>query len=58
MIWLHILAQMEGPAETTAYMIGGYVVIFVVLFGYLASLTMRRRSLERDIALLEELDEE
>ncbi|GAB4528589.1 MAG: hypothetical protein Fur0018_14700 [Anaerolineales bacterium] len=57
MTWLHILTQAQGPAETTGYMIGGYAVIFVVLFAYLFSLAVRRRNLERDFALLESLDE-
>ncbi len=55
---LPYLSLLLTPAETTDYMIAGYVVIFAVMFLYLGSLALRRRSLERDIALLEELDEE
>ncbi len=58
MTWLHFLSPWLAPAETTDYMIAGYVVIFTVMFLYMGSLALRRRSLERDIALLEELDEE
>ncbi len=58
MTWLHLLIQMQGPAETTDYMIAGYVVIFLVMFLYLGSLALRRRRLEQDVALLEELEDD
>ncbi len=58
MTWLHFLSPWLTPAETTDYMIAGYAVIFTVMFLYMGSLALRRRNLERDIALLEELDEE
>lgn len=46
----------QGPAETTAYMIAGYAVIFGVMLIYLASLAIRRRNLEQDLEVLEELE--
>lgn len=51
---------MEGPAETTAYFIAGYTVIFGTLIVYLTSLVMRFRRLHQDKALLTDLqsDEE
>ncbi len=48
----------NGPAETTAYMIAGYTVIFGVMFLYLVSLIVRQRNLEKDMALLQELDDQ
>ena len=47
----------EGPAETTAYMIAGYVVIFGVMLIYLASLYIRRRNLKQDLEVLQELEQ-
>lgn len=47
---------MEAPLETTAYMIGGYAVFFIVSAIYLASLIVRNRSLRRDLETLEELE--
>ncbi len=43
----------EGPAETTAYMIAGYAVVFVVMAVYLVSLWLRWRNLEGDRNTLE-----
>jgi NADH:ubiquinone oxidoreductase subunit 4 (subunit M) len=43
--------------ETTNYMILGYVVFSVVMLIYLASLSMRQRSLKRDLDTLQELEE-
>lgn len=42
--------------ETTNYMILGFAVIFGVLFLHLASFVVRSRSLNRDLAMLEQLD--
>jgi hypothetical protein len=44
----------EAPAETTGYMIAGYVVIFGVMLVYLASLMLRNRSLKQDLEVLED----
>ncbi len=48
------LAQ-EGAAQTTGYMIAGYAVIFGSMLLYLVSVIMRRRSLEQDLEVLEEI---
>lgn len=56
MMLLSLLLQ-EGPAETTNYMIAGYAVIFGVMLIYLISLYVRRRNLEQDLELLDELQE-
>jgi hypothetical protein len=47
----------QGPPDTTGYMIFGYVVIFGVMFLYLASLVLRTRNLQRDVEILEDLEE-
>jgi hypothetical protein len=47
----------QGPPDTVGYMIFGYVVIFGVMFIYLASLIMRHRNLQRDIEILEDLED-
>jgi len=47
---------LQTTPNTNAYMIGGYIVFFVVMGIYLASLVLRRRSLQQDIATLEELE--
>lgn len=51
-LWLQ-----EGPANTNNYMIAGYAVIFGVILIYLISLYVRRRNMEKDLELLEELEE-
>jgi CcmD family protein len=43
--------------ETTNYMIAGYIVIFSVMLIYVISLFLRRRKLEQDLKILEELDD-
>lgn len=47
-----------APAETTAYMIAGYIVIFGTLIGYVLSLGNRRKKLNQELTMLEELSEE
>lgn len=47
----------QPPPDTSAYMIAGYTVIFGAMLIYLISLIVRRRNLEQDIQLLEELEE-
>lgn len=46
----------EAPAETTAYMILGYAVVFGTLIVYLFSLFARWRNLQKDQEVLEELE--
>jgi len=57
MILLSVLLQ-EGPAETTSFMILGFVVILSTMAIHLVSLYLRHRNLIRDLELLDELDEE
>ena len=42
--------------ESTDYMILGYIVIFSLMFIYVVSLFLRRRKLEQDIKILEEME--
>jgi hypothetical protein len=49
---------MEPTPDTSAYMIGGYAVFFIVSAIYLLSLFIRNRSLQRDLETLEKLDSE
>ena len=46
----------QGPAETTRYMIAGYSVIFSVMFVYILSIFIRRRSLLRDLETLAQME--
>ena len=46
----------EPTPDTSGYMIAGYVVAFVVMALYVASLYLRNRNLNRDLAMLEEMD--
>lgn len=47
----------EATANTDGYMIAGYTVAFIVMALYVASLYVRNRNLQRDLTLLEEMDE-
>ena len=48
----------EAPADTTTYMIAGYAVIFGVMLLYVISLYIRKRNLERDLEVLQEIETE
>ena len=47
---------MEPTPDTTAYMIAGYAVFFIVSAIYVVSLFVRNRSLQQDLKTLEDLD--
>jgi hypothetical protein len=47
----------QAPPDTSQYMIAGYAVAFGVMLLYVASLFIRFRNLNRDISMLEEMDE-
>jgi len=53
-----MLVLQDAPAQTTAYMIAGYTVIFGVIALYLISLYIRRRNLTRDMEILNDLASE
>lgn len=42
--------------DTSGYMIAGYVISFVVMGLYVASIYLRNRNLNQDKAMLEEMD--
>jgi len=47
----------EVTPDTSGYMIAGFVITFVVMGLYIASMYLRSRSLKQDMKLLEEMDE-
>lgn len=47
----------QAPAQTTNFMIAGYVVIFGVMFLYIISLAVRARKLRQQLVMLEELED-
>ena len=47
----------EATPATSGYMIAGYAVAFIVMALYVASIYLRGRNLNRDIDMLNELDE-
>lgn len=46
---------LEGPIDTTNYMIAGYAVILGTVGLYIVSLILRFRALSQDEALLDEI---
>lgn len=45
----------EAPAQTTGYLIAGYVIIFGTMAIYLISLMLRKRNLDQDLEILDEV---
>lgn len=43
-------------AETTNYLIAGYVVFSIGMVGYLLSLVLRARSLKQDLDVLQDME--
>lgn len=56
LVEIFTLLFQETPAETTNYMIFGYVVIFGTMIIYLTSLFIRWRNLKKDQEALEDLE--
>jgi hypothetical protein len=48
----------QGPAATTGYMILGFIVILGLITGLIVSMVVRRRNLDRDLDLLDDLDKQ
>jgi preprotein translocase subunit SecF len=46
----------DAPPDTSAYMVAGYAVFFVISAIYLASFLVRRRNLEQDFKTLESIE--
>jgi len=49
---------LDTPPDTSQYMIAGYAIAFGVMLLYVASLYIRFRNLNRDMAMFEEMDKE
>jgi hypothetical protein len=47
---------MESTPDTSAYMIAGYIVAFLVMGIYVLSLYIRNRNLKSELEILEEID--
>jgi hypothetical protein len=47
----------EATPDTSGYMIAGYVISFLVMGLYVASIYLRRRNLDQDMTTLQELDQ-
>lgn len=48
----------DVPPDTSAYMIAGYIIFFVVTAIYVASLYVRTSNLARDLEALKNVEEE
>ena len=46
---------LQGPADTTIYMITGYAFVFITMLMYLVSLFVRWRKRMRELRLLQEM---
>jgi hypothetical protein len=46
----------EATPDTSGYMIAGYAIAFIVMALYVASIYIRKRNLNQDMSMLEELD--
>ena len=46
----------NGTPDTSGYMVAGYIIAFVVMGLYLASIYIRNRNLKQDISMLEEME--
>ena len=49
---------LDAPPDTSAYMIAGYIVFFVIALIYLVSLLVRWRNLHEDMTTLETVEKE
>jgi len=47
---------MDQPLNTVNYFIGGYAVIFGIIFIYIGSLILRWRNLRKEEEILKDLD--
>lgn len=48
---------LETTPNTSQYMIAGYAIAFGVMLIYVISLAVRNRNLNRELSMLEEMDE-
>ena len=47
----------EPTPDTSGYMIAGYAIAFIVMSFYVISLYLRSRNLNKDLAMLEEMEQ-
>ena len=50
--------SLDAPPDTSAYMIAGYTVFFIVAAIYIVSLLVRWRNLHQDMTTLEAIEKE
>ena len=49
---------LNAPPDTSAYMIAGYVIFFIIAAIYIVSLLVRWRNLNQDMTTLEAIEKE
>ena len=49
---------LDAPPDTSAYMVAGYTVFFIVAAIYIVSLLVRWRNLHQDMTTLEAIEKE
>jgi hypothetical protein len=49
---------LDAPPDTSAYMIAGYTIFFIIAAIYIASLLVRWHNLHQDMTTLESLEKE
>ena len=47
----------EATPDTSGYMIAGYAFAFIIMGFYVASIYIRNRNLNQDMAMLEEMEQ-
>ena len=47
----------QNTIDTLSYMVAGYTIFFIVVIIYVTSLVSRWKKLQRDLQMLEELDD-
>lgn len=57
-VFLSALMQASSPADTTGYLILGYVVMWLIGTVFIVTLYNRQRNLKQDVALMRQLLEE
>ena len=49
---------LDTPPDTSAYMIAGYAIFFILIILYLISIFIRTRNLNQDLSILERMKEQ
>ncbi len=52
------MLPLDAPPDTSAYMIAGYAVFFIIVAIYLISLFVRWRNIHQDMLTLETIEKE